>query len=59
MESEFLLETTDHASGDNAIAIECPKCGADIFCTPDAPDLYCRQCKMIVMQLPLNSSKSV
>ncbi len=38
---------------DSVIEIECPVCEASIVAEPDATDLYCQDCKMIVMQNPL------
>jgi len=38
---------------DSILEIECPECGAAIATEHDTIDLYCDECKRIVMQNPL------
>ncbi len=52
-QSEALIE---QAFSDSVIEIECPNCETTIIVEPDATDLYCQDCKMIVMQNPLTES---
>ncbi len=49
---ETLIE---QACNDSVIEIECPNCETTIITEPDATDLYCQECKMIVMQNPLTA----
>ena len=35
---------------DIILEFRCPYCDAILFANPTEPDLYCNQCKMIVMQ---------
>jgi len=43
----------EQACSDCVIEIKCPNCETTILAEPDASDLYCQECKMIVMQNPL------
>jgi len=43
------------AGWDSVMEFECPKCGGEIVAEPDATDLYCEECKMIVIQNPLTA----
>jgi len=53
MESDKVLELMEQADRDSILEIECPACGAGIVTEPDSTDLYCDECKRIVMQNPL------
>ncbi len=53
MEKEQIETLIEQASCDSVIEIECPVCEAAIVAEPDATDLYCQDCKLIVMQNPL------
>ena len=43
----------NYACWDSAIEIKCPICNEVITAEPDTTDLYCEECKRIVMQNPL------
>ncbi len=53
MEVNKALELMEQACRDCILEIECPVCGGTIETEPDATDLYCEECKQIVMQNPL------
>jgi len=53
MEFKKVLELMEQACRDCILEIECPVCGGAIVTEPDATDLYCEECKQIVMQNPL------
>ena len=53
MEFDKVLELMEQACRDSIMEFECPICGAAIVSEPDATDLYCEECKRIVMQSPL------
>ena len=53
MEKEHIEASIEQGCCDSVIEIECPVCEAAIVAEPDATDLYCQDCKMIVMQNPL------
>jgi len=46
----------EQACRDCILEIECPVCGGTIVTEPDATDLYCEECKQIVMQNPLTEA---
>jgi len=50
MEKVAVEMPTMQACGEMMIEIECPHCEATIQSEPDATDLYCPECKMIVLQ---------
>ena len=56
MEFNKVLELMEQACQDCILEIECPLCGASITTEPDATDLYCEECKQIVMQNPLTEA---
>ena len=56
MKKEQIETLIEQACNDSVIEIECPVCEAAIVSDPDAADLYCQDCKMIVMQNPLTES---
>ena len=56
MEFNKVLDLLEQACRDCILEIDCPKCGAAIVAEPDAEDLYCEECKMIVMQNPLTEA---
>ena len=53
MEFNKVFELMGQACCDSILEIECPECGVAIATEPDATDLYCDECKRIVMQNPL------
>jgi len=55
MESDKVLNLPEQAFDDGILEFECPKCGAGIVSELDVEDLYCDECKMIVMQNPLTA----
>lgn len=57
MEHPEFFNMMEQALDDSTTEFECPKCGAVITPGPDSQDLYCNECKMIVMQttLPLKA----
>ena len=55
MEKEQIEALAKQACWDSVIEIECPVCETVIVTEPDATDLYCQECKMIVMQNPLTA----
>ena len=56
MEFNNVLELMEQVSQDCILEIECPVCGGTIETEPDATDLYCEECKQIVMQNPLTEA---
>jgi hypothetical protein len=56
MEFNKVLELMEQACRDCILEIECPVCGGTIETEPDATDLYCEECKQIVMQNPLTEA---
>ena len=56
MEFSKVLELMEQACRDCVLEIECPQCAAIIVTEPDATDLYCEECKQIVMQNPLTEA---
>jgi RNA polymerase subunit RPABC4/transcription elongation factor Spt4 len=56
MEFNKVLELMEQACRDCILEIECPVCGGTIVTEPDATDLYCEECKQIVMQNPLTEA---
>ena len=54
MEFDKILNLPEQAFDESILEFECPVCGASITCGPDGKDLYCDECKMIVMQNPLS-----
>ena len=59
MEIKQIDAPVRQVSWDSVIEIECPNCETTIVAEPDATDLYCRDCKMIVMQNPLTEFGSI
>ena len=55
MEYDKVLDLMEQAFNDSILEFECPKCGAGIVSEADVEDLYCDECKMIVMQNPLTA----
>ena len=55
MEKEKIEALAKQACWDSVIEIECPVCETVIVAEPDADDLFCVECKMIVMQNPLTA----
>jgi hypothetical protein len=53
MEFNKVFEPVGQACCDSILEIECPECGAAIATEHDTIDLYCDECKRIVMQNPL------
>ena len=53
MIDDKVMELLEQACRDCILEIECPICEATIIVEPDATDLYCEECKRIVMQNPL------
>jgi len=53
MEKGQIDTLIEQACSDSVIEIKCPNCETTIVAEPDANDLYCQECKMIVMQNPL------
>ena len=49
---EVLLE---QVCCEGVLELECPLCETTITTEPDATDLYCDECKQIVMQNPLTA----
>ena len=56
MEIKQIDALVRQVSWDSVIEIECPNCETTILAEPDRLDLYCQDCKMIVMQNPLIES---
>ena len=56
MEFTKVLELMEQTCRDYIREIECPACGGTIVTEPDATDLYCEECKQIVMQNPLTEA---
>jgi len=56
MKNEIIEALANQACWDSVIEIECPNCETTILAEPDRLDLYCQDCKMIVMQNPLIES---
>ena len=56
MELCKVLQLLEQACRDCILEIECPVCGGTIETEPDATDLYCEECKQIVMQNPLTEA---
>ena len=56
MEFNKVLELMEQTCRDGILEIECPVCGGTIETEPDATDLYCEECKQIVMQNPLTEA---
>ena len=59
MEIKQIDAPVRQVSWDRVIEIECPNCEATIVAEPDATDMYCQDCKMIVMQNPLTEFGSI
>ena len=55
MEYDKALNLLEQSFNDSILEFECPKCGAGIVSESDTTDLYCDECKMIVMQNPLTA----
>ena len=55
MEYDKVLNLLKQSFKDSILEFECPKCGAGIVSESDVEDLYCDQCKIIVMQNPLTA----
>ncbi len=56
MEFNKVLGLMEQTCRDCILEIECPVCGGIIVSEPDATDLYCEECKQIVMQNPLTEA---
>ena len=56
MNMKQLEDLLRQACHDCILEIECPQCSATIVTEPDATDLYCEECKQIVMQNPLTEA---
>ena len=56
MEIKQIDAPVRQVSWDRVIEIECPNCETSILAESDATDLYCQNCKMIVIQNPLTES---
>jgi len=59
MEKEQIEASIGQAYCDSVIEIKCPACEATIVAESDVTDLYCLDCKMIVMQNPLTEFGSI
>ena len=55
MKKEQVETLIEQACNDSVIEIQCPNCETIIIAEPDATDLYCQECKMIVLQNPLTA----
>lgn len=55
MKYDKVLNRLEQSFNDSILEFECPKCGAGIVSESDVEDLYCDECKMIVMQNPLTA----
>ncbi len=55
MEKEQIEALARPTCCESVIEIECPNCETMITAEPDATDLYCQECKMLVMQDPLTA----
>lgn len=56
MEIMKISELIEQACTNCILEIKCPECGATIIAEPDTEDLYCEECKRIVLQNPLIES---
>ena len=56
MESKKILDLLEQVCEEGILEIDCPICGVTIVTEPDATDLYCGECKQIVMQNPLTEA---
>ena len=50
MNTEQIEESVRQEWVEGILEIECKECGATIVAELDATDLYCQECKMIIMQ---------
>lgn len=55
MEHHEVSDLVEQDLDDSIMKFECPNCGAEITSEADAHDLYCNECKMIVMQNSLTN----
>ena len=53
MNMQQIEELLSQACVEGVIEIECKECGTTMIAEVDATDLYCQECKRIVMQNPL------
>jgi len=53
MEHDKVLDLIQQAFDDSIIEVACPNCGVKMVSEANSEDLYCDECKMIVMQNPL------
>ena len=56
MKFNKVLQLMEQTCRDCILEIECPVCGGIMLTEPDATDLYCEECKQIVMQNPLTEA---
>ena len=56
MQFNKVLQLMEQACRDCTQEIVCPVCGGAIVTKPDATDLYCEECKQILMQNPLTEA---
>jgi len=56
MQFNKVLQLMEQACRDCTLGIVCPVCGGAIVTKPDATDLYCEECKQILMQNPLTEA---
>ena len=53
MDDMSVFDFIEQAIFEGVLVIKCPNCDGDIIAEPDTKDIFCEQCKMIVMQNPL------
>ena len=50
MDFDQIIALAEQDGSDSILEIECKECGTTIIAEPDSADLYCKECKMIIMQ---------
>jgi ribosomal protein S27AE len=53
MDFNKAFEPMGNDCSESTLEIECPECGAAISAQHGVIDIYCGECKRIVMQIPL------